>query len=129
MTTFDHIDADAADAMRERIERKLRRIDADAAAAFGPQLHPGPTRANGKAPEVRSVGGEFTDLDLDLDGVGRFALPLDEFIAAKSVAPAALIGTDDEILVPHAGLAILYARGGKGKTTLTIDAAFHFASG
>lgn len=58
-----------------------------------------------------------------------FALALDDFIAAKSDAPAALVGEADEILVPHAGLVILYAKGGKGKTTLTVDAAFHFAAG
>jgi hypothetical protein len=57
-----------------------------------------------------------------------FALQLDEFLEATSDAPAALVG-DDEILVPHAGLVILYAKGGKGKTTLTLDAVFHFASG
>jgi hypothetical protein len=58
-----------------------------------------------------------------------FARTLDEFIAAKSETPLALVGDDREALVPAAGLAILFARGGKGKTTLTIDACFHFASG
>ena len=58
-----------------------------------------------------------------------FALPLAEFVAEKTDAPAALVGDEDEALLPAAGLLILFARGGKGKTTLTIDAVFHLASG
>ena len=59
----------------------------------------------------------------------RFALPLDEFLAAKSDAPSALVGDEHEALIPAAGLLILFAKGGRGKTTLTTDAAFHLASG
>lgn len=58
-----------------------------------------------------------------------FALSLDDFIAAKSDAPSALVGDEDDNLLPAGGLAILFAKGGRGKTTLTIDGAFHFASG
>ncbi len=58
-----------------------------------------------------------------------FALPLDEFIAAKSETPPALIGDEIENLLPAFGLLILFAKGGKGKTTLIVDAALHFASG
>jgi hypothetical protein len=58
-----------------------------------------------------------------------FALELDEFIAARSDAPPALIGDDEDTLLPARGLLILVAKGGKGKTTLVIDQAFHLASG
>ena len=58
-----------------------------------------------------------------------FALGLDEFIAAESDVPAALIGDESEVLLPAFGLMILFAKGGKGKTTLTLDAALHLASG
>jgi hypothetical protein len=61
--------------------------------------------------------------------VEAFALPIDEFIAAKSEAPAALIGTDDDVLLPAHGLLLLAGRGGRGKTTLAVDAAFHLAAG
>jgi putative DNA primase/helicase len=61
--------------------------------------------------------------------VTPFALPLDEFIAAKSETPIALIGDESEVLLPATGLLVMFAKGGKGKTTLTVDAALHFASG
>jgi hypothetical protein len=58
-----------------------------------------------------------------------FALPLDEFIAAESDLPPALVGADDEIILPAVGLLLLVGRGGRGKTTLTVDAILHMASG
>src|SRR5262245_25506578 len=58
-----------------------------------------------------------------------FALLLSEFIAAKSETPAALIGDANEILLPTTGLAIVVAKGGKGKTTLVAEATLHLASG
>jgi hypothetical protein len=58
-----------------------------------------------------------------------FALPLDEFVAATTETPPALIGDEQEALLPATGLLILFARGGKGKTTLTVDAVFHLAAG
>jgi hypothetical protein len=58
-----------------------------------------------------------------------FALTLEAFVAEKSETPLTLIGDEYEALLPSSGLLILFARGGKGKTTLTMDACFHFASG
>ncbi len=58
-----------------------------------------------------------------------FALPLTKFIASRSDSPAALIGEEDDNLLPVHGLLLLVAKGGKGKTTLAIDQAFHVASG
>jgi AAA domain/Primase C terminal 1 (PriCT-1)/Bifunctional DNA primase/polymerase, N-terminal len=58
-----------------------------------------------------------------------FALPLEEFVARPGTAPPVLVGSDEDILVPAGGLVILGGKGGKGKTTLTVDATFHFASG
>jgi hypothetical protein len=58
-----------------------------------------------------------------------FALELDEFIAAKSELPPTLLGDTDEAILPAAGLLLLFGRGGRGKTTLSTDAALHLASG
>lgn len=65
----------------------------------------------------------------DADTKRPFALPLDEFIATKSEMPSVLIGDEQENLLPAGGLLILFAKGGRGKTTLTNEGAFHFASG
>jgi RecA-family ATPase len=60
---------------------------------------------------------------------GPFAVALDEFIASRSDAPSVLVGDENENVLPAAGLLILFAKGGRGKTTLTVDGAFHLASG
>jgi putative DNA primase/helicase len=61
--------------------------------------------------------------------VAPFALPLDEFIAERTEMPVALVGDEAEALLPFAGLAILFAKGGRGKTTLAAEAALHMAAG
>jgi hypothetical protein len=58
-----------------------------------------------------------------------FALSLPEFIATKTDTPPALIGDEDENLLPATGLALLAGKGGKGKTTFVVEGAFHLASG
>ena len=59
---------------------------------------------------------------------GPFAVSLDEFLATESETPSALVGDDQEVLLPAGGLLIMFAKGGRGKTTATIDAVFHLAS-
>jgi hypothetical protein len=91
-------------------------------------------------PPVRGVGGRVGtpgepvvgEPDPQVGRVGEsvpFALPRGEFIAARSEAPVALIGDEAEAVLPTAGLMILFAKGGKGKTTFTVELAFHLASG
>jgi hypothetical protein len=58
-----------------------------------------------------------------------FALELDDFLQARSELPPALIGDERNILLPRAGFVMLGGKGGKGKTTLTIDGGFHAISG
>ena len=58
-----------------------------------------------------------------------FAVPLAEFIAERSDAPQALVGDESELVLPAAGLLLLFARGGKGKTTMTVELSLHLASG
>lgn len=74
-----------------------------------------PERSNGAAPATADPP--------------PFALDLDDFIAARSQLPPALIGDEADVLLPAAGLLILGGKGGKGKTTLTVDGIFHLASG
>ena len=58
-----------------------------------------------------------------------FALSLEEFIAEKSETPAALLGDEQENLLPTTGLMIVVAKGGRGKTTMFVEATLHLASG
>jgi AAA domain len=58
-----------------------------------------------------------------------YALPLEDFIAARSQSPVVLIGSDEDIVLPAHGLLMLGGRGGRGKTTLMVDGALHMASG
>lgn len=74
---------------------------------------------------------EFVEL-VRTAGAGNdvpFALPLEQFIEERIDTPVALVGDEQVAVLPGSGLVILFARGGKGKTTLTVDAGFHFASG
>ena len=57
-----------------------------------------------------------------------FAQPLADFIADKREAPEPLVGTSDDCIIPAFGLALLIAKGGKGKTTFCIELALHLAS-
>jgi len=79
-----------------------------------------------QSPRV-SVNG--TDFSESVETLAPFALPLDEFLEARAEAPAALVGDESENMLPSFGLMMLFAKGGKGKTTLVVDAALHFASG
>lgn len=54
---------------------------------------------------------------------------LDEFLASDEEPAQAAIGSPGETLLPIAGLLILGGEGGAAKTTLTIDAVAHAASG
>ena len=55
------------------------------------------------------------------------AVPIAEFLACRSVAPVALLGTDEQPILPSFGLGILAGQPGVGKTTLAIDLALHLA--
>ena len=63
------------------------------------------------------------------DEAPPFALPLEDFIAARDDTRPARLGTPDDNVLPTAGLALLASLPGKGKTTLAVDLAFHLASG
>jgi hypothetical protein len=58
-----------------------------------------------------------------------FALPLREFIAQETPTPPALIGDEEDVILPTYGLGLLTGKGGRGKTTLTIELVLHLAAG
>ncbi len=72
---------------------------------------------------------EFAQNGAESEPTEPFALPLDEFVANKQDAPAPLLGTEDDNILPAHGLGLVIGKGGKGKTTFVIDLTLHLASG
>jgi hypothetical protein len=54
---------------------------------------------------------------------------LGEFLQVEDEEVPAVLGTPDDAVIPEGGLAFLCGLPGVGKSTLTIDLAFHLASG
>lgn len=52
-----------------------------------------------------------------------------EFVSTSEPTAEALLGTPDNTILPLGGMLLMYGDGGAGKTTLTIDAVSHLASG
>jgi hypothetical protein len=57
------------------------------------------------------------------------AVTLEAFIAVDEPGAAPLVGDEDAILIPEDGDVMFYGDGGAGKTTLSIDLAYHLAAG
>lgn len=56
-------------------------------------------------------------------------VPFEEFVSREEPTAEALLGTPGETILPVGGMLLMYGDGGAGKTTLTIDAVSHLASG
>lgn len=56
-------------------------------------------------------------------------VPLGDYVASPKGSPEALLGGEDDVLLPAAGLLMVYGDAGAGKTTLDVDAVAHLASG
>lgn len=54
---------------------------------------------------------------------------LEKFVAVEERGASPLVGSGDDVLIAEGGDALVYGDGGAGKTTLTIDLAFHLAAG
>lgn len=54
---------------------------------------------------------------------------LEEFVAEGEEAAEPLLGTSEDCALPTGGMLLMYGDGGAGKTTLSMDAVVHLASG
>ena len=54
---------------------------------------------------------------------------LEEFAAVDEPGAAALLGGEDDALIPEDGDVMIYGNGGAGKTTLAVDLACHLGAG
>lgn len=64
----------------------------------------------------------------EADGEVRF-VSLDEFVSTPEPAAEPLLGSSEETILPLDGMLLMYGDGGAGKTTLSMDAMAHLASG
>ncbi len=71
---------------------------------------------------TRSLTPDRESLDL------RF-VPAAEFVEVDEPGASALVGDEDNVLIPEGGDVMFYGDGGAGKTTLMIDLAIHLAAG
>jgi hypothetical protein len=56
-------------------------------------------------------------------------VPLEDFVAVEEPGAEPLVGSVADNLIPEGGDIMVYGDGGAGKTTLTVDLAFHLATG
>lgn len=56
-------------------------------------------------------------------------VPLDEFAAVNEPSAEALLGDDENTILPAGGTLMFYGDGGAGKTTLEVDLVLHLATG
>ena len=77
-----------------------------------------------------AAGHQVEDLvELTALETPKLALRLRDFLDLDLKPQPALLGTEDDAIIPMGGLVILAGMPGAGKTTLVIDFAFHLASG
>lgn len=63
------------------------------------------------------------------EAVGEVQLTsLEDFAEFEEKGAGALVGSEDDVLIPEGGDVMFYGDGGAGKTTLSIDLACHLAS-
>jgi AAA domain-containing protein len=83
----------------------------------------------------RSEGGRILDQAVASMSTVRSTLPetrivsLDTFVDTPEDGEEALLGDNENIVIPEAGSVMFYGDGGAGKTTLVNDLAFHLAAG
>lgn len=75
------------------------------------------------------VAADEIEFAPNLPSIVHHAVPVEEFAAGAVELADPLIGGADTRLLPAASTLVFYGEGGSGKTTLTIDLAFHLAAG
>jgi hypothetical protein len=112
---------------QERCRPPLPQDEVEAIAASVSRYRPAEPRADEPRPTLHIVHEaetvQVTDTPVPL------AQNLDQFLAVEDEDVPAVLGTPDDAVIPEGGLAFLCGLPGVGKSTLTIDLAFHLASG
>jgi AAA domain len=109
------------------LEVPRHRLDADVLARIGEPLDGEPLgMTDGLALQI-----EMTRPVGDGDDVRPVAqiVSVEEFVAIEEPGAGAILGTEDNAVMPPSGDVMLYGDGGVGKTTLAADLGFHLAAG
>jgi hypothetical protein len=80
-------------------------------------------------PDVVGTRGETQSFSPGVVGVDLHFVSADAFASQDEPGAAALVGDDNNVLVPEGGDVMFYGDGGAGKTTLMVDLALHLAAG
>lgn len=80
-------------------------------------------------PEAHEAGAPVLEIVNTEPAQGFRVVPLDYFVSVTEDTSDPLLGDRDDSLLPSDGLLLMYGDGGAGKTTLSIDALAHIASG
>lgn len=86
----------------------------------------GPLTADENWWRQQQVGGVITPAPAE---VPLRIVDFTSFVSTQEPSAEPLLGTETETLLPADGMLLMYGDGGAGKTTLTIDAVSHLASG
>lgn len=128
MTAFEYVYTDA-DAPEPQEDLDLAELAAVRAETNG-HVATGPADRDGdEEPRVTRPAACASPELLAPIAAGHHSLPVEEFAAVEIPIAAPLIGGADTRLMPAASTIVFYGEGGSGKTTLTIDLAFHLAAG
>jgi hypothetical protein len=105
-------------AAKRRAVQLAQQLDASAGNGFHPDEL---KRIAAQVDALRTYSGRPVDL-VEL-------VSLEHFVNEDEGGAEPLVGTGEDILVPIGGDVLFYGTGGAGKTTLSIDLAFHLAAG
>jgi hypothetical protein len=112
---------------QERCRPPLHPDEVEAIAESVSRYRPAEPRADEPRPTLHIVHEaetvQVTDTPVPL------AQNLGDFLAVEDEEVPAVLGTPTDAVIPEGGLAFLCGLPGVGKSTLTIDLAFHLASG
>jgi hypothetical protein len=111
----------AVDELAAAVAHRSANGSADSVADPEPELAP--------EPDFEGESGQSAAAEPKGSPVPFEIVTLDEFCKVDEPGASALVGDEDEVVIPEDGDIMFYGDGGAGKTTLAVDLACHLAAG